>query len=146
MNLFRELFRYTVRGPYARSLGRVNEPAGHPMGITISANRTVQRNTVGIYLQKCREDADLTTEGVSDALGYKRRGTVSQWEHGAGKLPVNKWVAFAKLTKVDVNEFIARMLLGDHPDTYQAVFRDLPVTRAAEVIAAARSEGDLLSN
>lgn len=94
--------------------------------------------TSGRYLAFCRENADLTTRELGEALGYTSGCGVSNWENGRSKLPPTKWGTFAKLTGVDECLLVSRLLRWDYQDIYKCVFRDMPVRKAVTLIRSQR--------
>jgi transcriptional regulator with XRE-family HTH domain len=68
------------------------------------------RKKAGEWLKKLRTDAGITQLAIAQACGYEYVTFISQIEAGKGRIPPEKYEAFAKVYNVDPTWFAKNYL------------------------------------
>ena len=76
----------------------------------------------GQWLKRKREEAGLTLLDVSKLLGIKYYSSISNLEHGVGRIPPSRYRDFALALKMDEKEFASELLRHYHPELYKMLF------------------------
>jgi transcriptional regulator with XRE-family HTH domain len=80
------------------------------------------RKQAGLWLRQKRETAGLSQRELAGAVGFEYYTFISQIESGRGKVPADRFEAYAKAVKVDAREFAMTMLRYNDPHTYGLIF------------------------
>ncbi|MBF0680374.1 MAG: helix-turn-helix transcriptional regulator [Devosia sp.] len=80
------------------------------------------RKQAGLWLRQKRDSAGLSQRELAGAVGFEYYTFISQIEAGRGKVPAERFEAYAKAVKVDAREFAMTMLRHNDPHTYSLIF------------------------
>jgi transcriptional regulator with XRE-family HTH domain len=91
------------------------------------------RRAGGRWLRELRETASLTQAELAQRLGMQVYTFISQLENGRGRIPPDRYEAWALALGVEVRDFVRQILSYYDPVTFEILFAP-----------AERSEGDLI--
>lgn len=80
------------------------------------------RISVGQWLRDCRASLGLSQREIADIAGFEYYTFISQLETGRGRVPAERYEAYAKALQVDPREFAMRMLQAYENSTYRILF------------------------
>lgn len=102
-----------------------------PAVSTISRDElALLRRECGIWLKEKREAVGLSQRGVSDRIGVEFYTFISQIEQGRGRVPPERFEAYAKALQMDPKDFTKTMLRYSEPLVYGLLFPEEPRVRA----------------
>lgn len=76
----------------------------------------------GLWLKELRERAGLSQRELAEALGIGYYTFVSQLENGRGRLPPDRYEAWAKALKMDARAFTRELMRFYDPITHRILF------------------------
>jgi transcriptional regulator with XRE-family HTH domain len=82
------------------------------------------RREGGRWLKECREAAGLSQRQLADLVGAEYYTFISQLETGRGRIPPDRYKAWAQALKVPVKEFVQNILRFYDPVTHEILFGD----------------------
>lgn len=88
----------------------------------VSNDVTLLRQQAGIWLRDRRNEAGLSQRALANLVGFEYYTFISQLESGRGKVPSDRYAAYADAVKVPAREFATTMLRYNDPDTYDLIF------------------------
>lgn len=80
------------------------------------------RQQAGIWLRERRAEAGLSQRALASHVGFEYYTFISQLESGRGKVPSDRYAAYADAVKVSRRDFAITMLRYNDPDTYNLIF------------------------
>ena len=87
------------------------------------------RKQAGKWLKEARDTAGLSQRELAAAVGIEYYTFISQLESGRGRVPADRYAAFAKALHIEPREFAITMMKYNDPITYNLVFGDQPVVK-----------------
>lgn len=81
------------------------------------------RVQAGFWLRSVREERGLSQRELAEKVGALYYTFISQIESGKGKIPPERYEAWADALGVDAREFCIRMLSFYEPTTHRILFR-----------------------
>lgn len=84
------------------------------------------RRRGGRWLRSLRESAGLSQRDLARLIDVEYYTFISQIEIGRGRIPTEKYPAWAKALNVDVNAFIVQVLQYYEPLIHKHLFADTP--------------------
>lgn len=87
-----------------------------------SSDVALLRQQAGIWLRDRRTEAGLSQRALANHVGFEYYTFISQLESGRGKVPSDRYAAYAEAVKVPAREFAMTMLRYSDPDTYNLIF------------------------
>lgn len=97
---------------------RMERPPGQ------SADLKILRRQVGERLRGLRKGRGLTQRMVADRLGFEYYTFIAQIEAGRGRVPSERYGAYARALGVPVQDFARMMLSHYEPVIYRYLFTD----------------------
>ena len=82
------------------------------------------RKQAGLWLREKREVAGLSQRELAGLLGFDYYTFISQIEAGRGKVPAERYEAYARALSVAPRDFALTMLRFNDPHTYGLIFGD----------------------
>jgi len=80
------------------------------------------RQEAGRWLRELREASGLSQRGLADRVGAEYYTFVSQIEAGRGRIPPDRYVAWAAALGVEPKIFVQSLMRYYDPVTYEIVF------------------------
>jgi transcriptional regulator with XRE-family HTH domain len=80
------------------------------------------RREAGRWLKECREARGLSQRQLADKVGTDYYTFISQLETGRGRIPPDKYRAWAEALGLEVREFVLTLLPFYDPVTYEILF------------------------
>lgn len=96
------------------------------------------RREAGAYVRSKRESAGLSQRDLANRVNLEHYTFISQIEAGRGRVPPDRYEAYAVALDVDTREFAMTMLKFHEPHTYRLLFPE--AARADEAAGKAREE------
>lgn len=88
-----------------------------------SGSDTVKlRQEAGRWLKSLREAAGLSQRDLARAIGVDYYTFISQIEAGRGRIPPDRYEAFAEALGINVSDFVKRLMSYYDPVTYHLLF------------------------
>ncbi|GHA18353.1 transcriptional regulator [Devosia pacifica] len=89
-------------------------------------NETVQelRREAGRWVRERREAARLSQRELAAAVGLEYYTFISQIESGRGRIPPDRYEAYARALKIDVRVFAKTLMRYYDPVTYGILFAE----------------------
>ena len=87
-----------------------------------TAEASLLRKEAGRLLKELREAAGLTQRRLAEEVGIDYYTFIAQIESGRGRIPPERYEAFAKALGVPSQDFVKKMLKHYDPVTYQHLF------------------------
>ena len=84
------------------------------------------RNQAGAWLRELRESRGLSQRELAQKVGAEYYTFISQLEHGRGRIPPDRYLAWADALGVDPREFVRGLMSYYDPVTYDIVFGNDP--------------------
>lgn len=81
------------------------------------------RAEAGSWLKAAREQVGMSQRELANVLGLQVYTFISQVEGGKGRVPPERYEAYAKALGVDPGEFARKMLSFYEPTTYELIFK-----------------------
>ncbi|WP_367187293.1 helix-turn-helix domain-containing protein [Rhizobium oryzicola] len=97
------------------------------------------RRECGAWLKERREVADLSQRELATRVGIEFYTFISQIESGRGRVPPERYEAYALALKIPPREFAKTMMRYNEPQIYRLLFEDQP----APAEPAASEDGQL---
>ena len=94
------------------------------------------RKEAGKWLRKCREAQGLSQRELAEKVGIDYYSFISQIEAGTGRLPIERYEAYAEAVKVPAREFTLTMLAYNEPTIYRLLQIDQVASQGEDVTAA----------
>jgi transcriptional regulator with XRE-family HTH domain len=89
----------------------------------LSSDHVVElRRGGGQYLRNLREARGLSQRGLAELVGAEYYTFISQLELGRGRIPPDRYEAWAKALGVDRRDFVRSLLRYYDPVTYDILF------------------------
>lgn len=82
------------------------------------------RKRVGVWLQNLREARGLSQRQLAVALGIDYYTFISQVESGRGRIPPDRYAAWASALGLDLKPFVRVLMRHYDPMTYECLFDD----------------------
>jgi transcriptional regulator with XRE-family HTH domain len=82
----------------------------------------VLRRDGGQWLKRLREEQGLSQRGLAEKVGVEYYTFISQVESGRGRIPPDRYRAWAKALSVPTREFAIKMMRYYDPVTYRILF------------------------
>jgi transcriptional regulator with XRE-family HTH domain len=82
------------------------------------------RNQAGVWLKELREKRGLSQRDLAAKVGAEYYTFVSQLENGRGRIPPDRYLAWARALGVDKREFVRVLMSYYDPVTYGILFDD----------------------
>ena len=82
------------------------------------------RRSAGRWLKGLRESAGLSQRQLAERVGIDYYTFISQLEAGKGRVPAERYEAWAHALDVDAREFVRELMRCYEPDTYRILFED----------------------
>ena len=93
-----------------------------------AAKQTAQQDdprlAAGLYLRGLRETAGLSQKELASRIGLSYYTFISQIESGKGRIPSERYAAWAEALGQDPRDFAVRMLSFYEPHTHALIFGD----------------------
>jgi transcriptional regulator with XRE-family HTH domain len=80
------------------------------------------RNQAGRWLRQLREERGISQRELAKKVGAKYYTFISQLEHGRGRIPPDRYTAWAKALEVKPREFARGLMFHYDPVTYSVIF------------------------
>lgn len=90
-----------------------------------------ERIRAGQWLRAAREARGLSQRALAAAVGIDYYTFIAQVEAGRGRIPPERYEAWARALDIPPKEFVRRMLMYYEPSTYRILFgeEDQPADR-----------------
>jgi transcriptional regulator with XRE-family HTH domain len=89
----------------------------------ISSPEVVElRKEAGLWLKELREKRGLSQRQMSEKLGVNYYTFISQLETGRGRIPPDRYLAWAEVLGVEPKRFVKNLLKYYDPVTYSILF------------------------
>ena len=85
--------------------------------------RQDSRLQAGAWLRAAREKAGLSQRDLAEKVGALYYTFISQIEGGKGRIPAERYEAWAVALGIEPREFAIRMLSFYEPTTYELIFK-----------------------
>jgi transcriptional regulator with XRE-family HTH domain len=82
------------------------------------------RQQAGRWLRELREARGLSQRGLADRVGAEYYTFISQLESGRGRIPPDRYTAWATALEVDPRIFVQTLMRYYDPVTYEIIFSD----------------------
>jgi transcriptional regulator with XRE-family HTH domain len=82
----------------------------------------VLRRDAGQWLKRLREEQGLSQRDLAEKVGVEYYTFISQVESGRGRIPPDRYRAWAKALSVPTREFAIKMMRYYDPVTYRILF------------------------
>ena len=82
------------------------------------------RQQAGRWLRELREARGLSQRGLADRVGAEYYTFISQLEAGRGRIPPDRYAAWAAALGVEPKVFVQTLMRFYDPVTYEIVFAD----------------------
>jgi transcriptional regulator with XRE-family HTH domain len=89
-----------------------------------SAEVVELRREAGRWLKDLREKAGLSQREMADRVGAEYYTFISQIEAGRGRIPPDRYAAWADALSIDPRIFVRTLLRYYDPVTYKILFQD----------------------
>lgn len=82
------------------------------------------KREIGLWLKEMRERAGLSQRDLAKAVGLQYYTFVSQLENGRGRIPADKFTAWADALRIDRQEFVKKLMQHYDPIAFGILFPD----------------------
>ena len=89
---------------------------------TADDKRQDLRLQAGAWLKSTREDVGLSQRDLAEKVGALYYTFISQIESGKGRIPAERYEAWARALGIAPRDFAVRMLSFYEPSTYEMIF------------------------
>jgi transcriptional regulator with XRE-family HTH domain len=103
--------------------GEANQMYSNPQKLSQSGVVEL-RQQAGRWLKELREARGLSQRGLADKVGAEYYTFISQLESGRGRIPPDRYQAWAKALGVEPKFFVRTLLRYYDPVTYSIIFED----------------------
>lgn len=86
------------------------------------SDATELRRQAGLWLRKLREEAGLSQRALSERVGLEYYTFVSQIEAGRGRIPPDRYRAWATSVGIEPADFVRDILRFYEPSTHKILF------------------------
>jgi transcriptional regulator with XRE-family HTH domain len=83
------------------------------------------RQQAGRWLRELREAQGLSQRGLAERVGAEYYTFISQLEAGRGRIPPDRYLAWAAALDIEPRNFVQTLLRYYDPVTYSIVFADV---------------------
>ena len=90
--------------------------------LSAPATRDELRVNAGLWLRELREQAGLSQKDLAAEVGLSYYTFISQIESGKGRIPPERYEAFANALQLETRSFAIRMLSYYEPMTHALIF------------------------
>lgn len=90
---------------------------------TADDKRQDLRLQAGAWLKMVREEAGLSQRELAEKVGALYYTFISQIEGGKGRIPAERYEAWAQALDIPSRDFAVRMLSFYEPSTYELIFK-----------------------
>jgi transcriptional regulator with XRE-family HTH domain len=90
--------------------------------LTKQVENNILRHSLGIWLKEIREGAGLSQRQLADILEFEYYTFISQIENGKGRIPSNKYIAYAEAVSISKEEFVKKLIRCYEPVAYSVLF------------------------
>ena len=97
-----------------------------------------RRRAAGLWLRRLREARQLSQRQLAERVGIEYYTFISQIEAGRGRIPPERYAAWAEALGADRREFVRAMLYFYEPATFEALFG--PEGFDAEAVMSSQAE------
>jgi transcriptional regulator with XRE-family HTH domain len=104
----------------------------HPQRLSDKLTKEL-RNEAGLWLRELREKRGLSQRDLAAKVGAEYYTFISQLETGRGRIPPDRYLAWANALEIAPQEFVHRLMSYYDPVTYGILFGQ---TSAKQPIAA----------
>ena len=80
------------------------------------------RRDAGQWLKRLREEQSLSQRDLAEKVGVEYYTFISQVEFGRGRIPPDRYRAWAKALSVPTREFVIKLMRYYDPVTYRILF------------------------
>ncbi|WP_298804100.1 helix-turn-helix domain-containing protein [uncultured Rhizobium sp.] len=80
------------------------------------------RREAGKWLKDKREETGLSQRALAAAVGLEYYTFISQLESGRGRVPAERYEAYARALNIEPREFAITMMKYNDPLTYELIF------------------------
>jgi transcriptional regulator with XRE-family HTH domain len=88
-----------------------------------ASSETIElRKDGGLWLKSLREAKGLSQRNLSELIGTDYYTFISQLETGRGRIPPDRYVAWANALDLDPKEFVKNLMRFYDPITYNILF------------------------
>ena len=84
------------------------------------------RREAGLWLRRLREDRGFSQRALAEKVGHEYYTFVSQIEAGRGRIPADRYKAWATAVAMEPAVFVRRLLRFYEPTTYDILFGEKP--------------------
>jgi len=105
-------------------MGRI-EMYTHPQRLGSKLTKEL-RNEAGRWLRELRERRGLSQRDLAAKVGSKHYTFISSLESGRGRIPPDRYLAWAEALEVNPREFVHRLMSYYDPVTFGILFREIP--------------------
>jgi transcriptional regulator with XRE-family HTH domain len=84
------------------------------------------RSKAGTWLRELREKRGLSQRELAQKVGAEYYTFISQLEHGRGRIPPDRYLAWADALGVNPRKFVRGLMAFYDPMTYSIVFGPMP--------------------
>ena len=95
----------------------------HPQRLGSKVTKEL-RNEAGRWLRELRERRGLSQRELAAKVGCKHYTFISGLEGGRGRIPPDRYIAWAEALKLDPQEFVHRLMSYYDPVTFGILFRE----------------------
>jgi transcriptional regulator with XRE-family HTH domain len=101
--------------------------------VTHIDDRQDLRAQAGLWLRTLREERGLSQRELAERVGALYYTFISQIESGKGRIPAERYEAWAVALGIETREFCIRMLSFYEPTTYRILFPSHILMSAAQM-------------
>ena len=83
------------------------------------------RRNAGVWLKHLREGRGLSQRDLAELVGVEYYTFISQVESGCGRIPPDRYRAWATALDVPVQEFVIKLMRYYDPVTYRILFENV---------------------
>jgi transcriptional regulator with XRE-family HTH domain len=88
-----------------------------------ASSETIElRKDGGLWLKSLREAKGLSQRNLAELIGTDYYTFISQLETGRGRIPPDRYVAWAKALELDPKDFVKNLMKFYDPITYNILF------------------------
>ncbi len=91
------------------------------------------RREAGKWLKDKREEAGLSQRVLAASIGFEYYTFISQLESGRGRVPAERYEAYARALNIEPREFAITMMKYNDPLTYELIFGGSEVSKVDEM-------------
>jgi len=84
-----------------------------------------RRKRAGAWLRELREKRGLSQRELARRVGAEFYTFISQIEHGRGRIPPDRYLAWATALQIEPREFVRELMWYDDPMAYDVIFGEV---------------------